>query len=363
MNIWDYNFSYNGQAVLFNLFLFVFAIYKYKGAYAGSLSARQSYWSVFILLVLSATFAYGEADFYHYQFHYDMMKHYDIQSLSEPVYMWIAKALPDNYFVWRFSIWASSAALMIFSLKMVEANVCCAGLMLPLYFWGQFSLTRGALGFAIIVFFITLALGCGGKKRLFFLVPILLSIFFHNSISVFLLLLLVAFIVPFNAKTLKFSLLVFPILYLSVMAFSKYFLEMNVLNAETEQLAEKYIERADSKLNIGGIVFDMLNFAGQLLMLYVTIKYTLTHKEHSNKAILLLLKYGYLLVYISFLFYGQSTSSFISSRFLHASTFPLVIVYSDYLTFHRTNKSDRFALLLLGGYSLYHILYHMYKWW
>lgn len=119
MNIWDYNFQYNGQAVLFNLFLFIVAIYKYKGAYYNRITKRHSYWGVFLLLALFSTFAYEEADFYHYQWHYEMMTHYGEQTISEPIYFWIAQNLPDNFFVWRFAIWGSAAALIVLSLKRV----------------------------------------------------------------------------------------------------------------------------------------------------------------------------------------------------------------------------------------------------
>lgn len=363
MNIWEYDFDYNGQAILFDLFLLILALYKYKGVYAGKMTTSNNYLLVFLLLVAYATFAYGEADFYHYQFHYDMMKHYGMKSLAEPVYLWIAQTLPDNYYIWRFSVWASAALLMILSLKNVKVNANCAGLMLPLYFWVQFSITRGALGFAIMIFSLTFAFGSGTKKRMIVILTILLSVFFHNSIAAFLLLLPIAFVLPLNSKVLKLSLLIFPVLYFAVMMTTKYLLDINILENGAELLAEKYMERADEKLNIGGIVFDALHFSGQLLMLFLAARFVVSHKKEINKAVVLLFKYGYILIYISFLFYGQSTSSFISSRFLHASTFPLVVVYSYYMSNHRVNRTDRIALFLLGAYAFYKLLYPMYKWW
>lgn len=363
MNIWEYDFDYNGHAILFDLFLLILALCKYRGVYAGKMTTSNNYLLVFLLLVVYATFAYGEADFYHYQFHYDMMKHYGIKSLSESVYLWIAQTLPDNYYIWRFSVWASAALLMILSLKNVKVNANCAGLMLPLYFWVQFSVTRGALGFAIIIFSLTFVFGSENKKRIIVILMVLLSVFFHNSMAAFLLLLPVAFILPLNSKIIKLSLLGFPILYFAIMMAAQYLLDINILENGAEMLAEKYMERADEKLNIGGIAFDALHFSGQLLMLYLAAKYVIGHKAKMNKAIVVLFKYGYILIYISFLFYGQSTSSFISSRFLHASTFPLVVVYSYYMSNHRVNKTDRIALFLLGTYAFYKLLYPMYKWW
>lgn len=361
MNIWEYDFDYNGHAILFDLFLLIFALCKYRGAYAGKMTTSNNYVLVFLLLVVYATFAYGEADFYHYQFHYDMMKHYGMMSL-EPVYLWIAQTLPDNYYIWRFSVWASAALFMILSLKNVKVNANCAGLMLPLYFWVQFSVTRGALGFAMIIFSLTFVFGGETKKRLIVILMVLLSVFFHNSIAAFLLLLPIAFLLPLNSKVIKLSLLIFPILYFMIMMAVKYLLDMNILNYGAEMLAEKYVGQANEKQNIGGIAFDALHFSGQLLMLYIVAKFVISHKEKMNKAIVVLYKYGYLLIYISFLFYGQSTSSFISSRFLHASTFPLVVVYSYYMSNHHVNNTDRIALFLLGTHAFYKLLYPMYKW-
>ena len=89
----------------------------------------------------------------------------------------------------------------------------------------------------------------------------------------------------------------------------------------------------------------------------------LSKKEVIDRPIYFYIKYGYILVYISFLFYGQGTSSFISSRFLHASTFPLIVVYSYYMQHHKINKNDRAAIFLLGLYAFYKLAYPMYKWW
>ena len=363
MNIWDYNFHYNAQAVFFSIFLFILAIYKYGIVYRGVISNNKDYLFVFLLLALFSTFAYGEADFYHYQFHYDMMKHYDVKSISEPIYFWIAKNLPDNYFIWRFSIWGTAALFMVLSLKIVGVNASCAGLMLPIYFWAQFSLTRGGLGFAIITLSFAMFFSESKLAKIFALVAVSSSIFFHHSIAAFLLIVPLALITPLHSKLIRFSLLLFPVLYLGMMVGTNYLLDLNFLNSETEQLAEHYFEGAKASVNVFGAIFDILHFSGQLTMLYLAMNFVLNNKANINKVVVALFKYGYILVYISFLFYGQGTSSFLSSRFLHASTFPLVIVYSYYLTYHRMNKTDRLALLLLGSYALYALLYAMYKWW
>ena len=98
-------------------------------------------------------------------------------------------------------------------------------------------------------------------------------------------------------------------------------------------------------------------------MLYLSMKFVLIKKEVVDRSIYFCIKYGYILVYISFLFYGQGVSSFISSRFLHASTFPLIVVYSYYMQHHKINKNDRVAMFLLGLYAFYKLAYPMYKWW
>lgn len=363
MNIWEYNFQYNAQAVLFNLFLLIVAIYKYRGAYFGKIAKKESYWGVFLLLVLFSTFAYAEADFYHYQWHYDMMKHYNVPSISEPIYFWLAQNLPDSFFVWRFSIWGSAATLMILTLRRVRANAICAGLLLPIYFWHQFSITRGGLGFAIIVFSLVLLFDGSKKEKIIALIAIFLSTSFHHSISAFLVLLPLVIIMPFNSKMIKAYMVAFPILYSLIMVATTYLLNLDFLVADTEQLAESYMEKSKADINYLGVFFNILHFSGQLLILYLATTFILKNKKFVNKSIFFLLKYGFVLVYISFLFYGQGTSSFISSRFLHASTFPLVVVYSYYLSNHNVKKSDCVAMLLLGGYTAYELLYAMYKWW
>ena len=137
----------------------------------------------------------------------------------------------------------------------------------------------------------------------------------------------------------------------------------NILAVGTEDLAEKYIDSQQTEENFLGIAFDLLNFSGQLLMLYLAMTFVIKHKRCINRSVIFIAKYGYLLLYVSFMFYGQDVSSFISSRFLHASTFPLFIVYSYYMQHHEIGKKDRIAMVLLGLYSIYELVYHMYKWW
>ena len=364
MNIWDYNFNYNGKAILFNIFLFLFAIWKYKSLYTGNVKTKGNYKFLYLLLVVFATFAYGEADFYHYQFHYDMMKHYNYESLAEPIYFWIAQNLPDNYFLWRFSIWGSAALLMIYSLKKIGVHASYAGLLMPIFFWCQFSVTRGALGFCLIInALIYLFNNNNYIKKGLAVAALLASVFLHNSMMAFLLIIPIACLMPFNNKTIKISLIMFPFFYGITILITNNLIDLNILSIGTENLAEGYISKHNSELNILGIAFDLLNFSGQLLMLYLSIKFILSKKKVVDKPIIFLIKYGYILVYISFLFYWQGVSSFISSRFLHASTFPLIVVYSYYMQHHKINKNDRVVMFLLGLYAFYKLLYAMYKWW
>lgn len=365
MNIWDYKFDYDGHAIVLNLLLFFIAILKYKSVYEGNVRSKGNYGYVYLLLISFSTFAYAEADFYHYQFHYDMMKHYNVESLAEPVYLWITQHLPDNYFLWRFSIWGSAALLMILSLKKVGVYASFAGFMMPLFFWHQFSVTRGALGFCIIVLALIYVFNDGETilGRCIAIAAIFISICFHNSMTAFLLVIPVALLMPFNSKVLKMSIVLFPFLYGATILLTNNLMDLNILAAGTENLAENYVGKQNNAQNILGIACDALNFSGQLLMLYLAVKFVLGHKEQTNKNIILLVKYGYVLVYISFMFYGQGVSAFISSRFLHASTFPLIVVYSYYLQHHRTKKNDRVVMALLGLYAFYELVYPMYKWW
>lgn len=365
MNIWDYNFNYNGQAIFFNLFLFFVALWKYKAEYTGGIRTKGSYLFLYFLLVLFGTYAYGEADFYHYQFHYDMMKHYNNESLAEPIYFWIAQTLPDNYFIWRFSIWGSAALLMVLALKKLGVCASYAGLLMPIFFWHQFSLTRGALGFCLIVLAMTYLFNNNEKYviRGIAVAALFASICFHNSMTAFLLIIPVAIMVPLNSKILRLSLILFPFFYGATMAITNSLMGVNILAAGTEDLAEHYVEQQHTEQNFLGIASDVLNFSGLLLMLYLAMNFILKQKKQINNAVVFLMKYGYLLVYISFMFYGQGVSSFISSRFLHASTFPLMVVYSYYMQHHKLCRMDKIAISLLGLYAFYELIYPMYKWW
>ena len=57
---------------------------------------------------------------------------------------------------------------------------------------------------------------------------------------------------------------------------------MDFFATGTEDLAESYINKQHSELNVFGIAFDLLNFSGQLLILYLSMKFVLNQKKNSR---------------------------------------------------------------------------------
>lgn len=320
---------YNGKLGLICFAIYLVMLIRGRRAFSGKTLQSNNYWFVFICMLLYSGLGFLEWDTYHYYLIYDEMVSFRSKVYVEPFFYWLIVHLPKSYLLWRFVVWGASSALMVLAAKKLSLNANVFCFMVPLLFLTRLSVTRGALGLALMVFCSIVFIQSLQKKNVFLLVFCLFglfaSIFLHNSMIFFVLLLVFSYFLPLNKGTFVASLIVFPFLYTLAVPFLQDFSFFNLLDEEQIQILDKYATAEQLELNTNGIIMSVFTNTFLLLLVFNMAKKYVYDNIEASKEQLFIFKYAYVLVYVSFLFLGQNVSSWISNRSLHAASFALVL--------------------------------------
>jgi len=357
-------FNYSSRLACISLVIFLCFIFRYRKGYKNSVCSKNvSYWGVVFFLILFSVFAFAEADTYHYMELYEDLYKSQFPWHVEPTHFWIIKHLPHGYYIWRLFVWGISAILYVKAFRHLNISACVAAFSIAIVALIPFPQTRGTLGFAIMM--LALAYYKPLKYRnitwdLIVLALIVLSTFFHKTLGVYILLYPLALLVPYNKKTIALSLVLFPFLYLAVYTMANDILSLGFLGEQTVDRGESYLDRgSEGNYNIIGILTNSILWIALILYFYTTSDFYI--KNVKQKTALVIHKYAYILVYVSFLFYGQNISNFLFTRTLKFALLPLAIAYAYYLQSTRRSKVDKATLFFFFLYTSYEITYHIYK--
>lgn len=357
-------FRFDGNLVIINICIVLFLLYRYNKTFRCRPESINTNYSIPLLCtILYSVFAFAEADTYHYMWIFDSMISTKKRVHVEPFYFWLTNYI-SNYYLWRLVIWGTATVLYFRILKKIRIDSTTIGFFLPILFYYQFSLTRGSLGFSILMLSILNLLDRPNSIIRIFLsiIGLVLASLLHRSISVFMIAVPFAFLMPLNKRTIRISLFAFPLLYGIIYKVPDFLFNYIHFGEDTLSQANIYLNQNKAKINIFGILRLLWNWSGYLLCMFICLHSYINKQVPDNRYIKFCLKYGYILVYISFLFFGQEMSSFISSRALHASVFPLLIsTCYCYQYLDRTNL-NRCAMFLLTSYCIYNLVYFFIIW-
>ena len=356
---------YNGQLAIFNLILWLFFIIYYRREIYRQTRCENNYAFVCILVILFSTFGFSEADTYHYQGLYDEMIKFGESAHVEPFYYWLAQFLPHNYYIWRFIIWGIAAILMIATFKRLNINSSSVGIVFPLILLQQFTLTRGCLGIALFIFSLSFLFKPSKHKIISCIFAVLgcaISLFLHRSLPLFMFMALLA-LIPFNKTLILFSILLYPIIRVTIMSYVFNILDYGIFSEEVTDFAQHYLQGEQSTTNINGIIRRYFAYIPRFLLFFVLIKEYIFQKDKIDKFVKFLLQYSYILFYVALLFLGQATSNFIASRTIHMMCFPLSIVLAYYLTNNKRSNLLKVAMFFFICSDLFSLMYFIYKCW
>ena len=367
MNIY---YFYNGQLALICFFIYILMLIHSRGVFCNQKKFSSKYRIIFIYLSVYSILGFLEWDTYHYAWLYDQMRLSSTKIHVEDFYFWLLKFLPENFLLWRSVIWGTASVFMILSAKLLKLNSYTFCLASALIFIGQLTVTRGGLGLSLMMFCLVFFFQKKDLPRIFRFIlsafGLYLCIYLHSSMFIFIVLLFLALAFPFNKKTVYLSLFMFPILYMFIIGFINSFLESGTLSSEQESFITTYNDGDKSEFNLLGTILVFLqNSSLILLMLFMIKKFVYEHIT-DNRILFILFKYSYILIYLSLLFSGQNTSSWISSRLFHAATFSIVLTLPVCLDNSVSRKGilfKRLVIALLLFISMWNQLYFIYKNW
>ncbi len=352
----------DGKLALINLFLWLLLLFYNSNKKGYS----NNYIFSGLLILAFATFAFSEADTYHYREIYDQMIMYHEPIHVESFYYWLIEFLPHNYYLWRMVVWGISLCLLIFTYKRYRLNSNTLESVFAIILLQEFVVTRGCLGISLFLFSISLFSIPLRQKVVSYILGFLgvvVSVFLHQSLPIFILIFLFTCI-PFRKSTILLSLILFPIIRVGLLPYVSELLSTGLFSLETMDFASSYLEDDKSVANTNGLIRQVIELLPFFLMFILLVVEYVFRQKYIERPVKILFKYSYVLFYIAMLFLGQQTSSFISSRTIHMMCFPLVIVVANYIsTTKRQNWLLNTSLVFFCIADVFAFLYTIYKTW
>lgn len=354
------------ELYFFNVFIIFFILLiSYKPLYDGRCvrpfaSAQKGFLfftTSFILIELFLVFQFTETDYWHY---YHMFNGWG--RLTEPLQELIRNWF-ENFYLWRLFVWGGAFFVFILSFKRLGLS---PRVYIPLFVVGYLSrfISREQLGLAIMLLGSTYIVKPLRFKSFSYILGVGLvlgSYFFHNSMVFSIAMLLPAFF-KVNWKRAVLVLLLFvPLIYLANYVLSDTaFLELfNDSTTNTDSRIAIYTEQKTRAMNFNGLIRQLIYWSPMIIMLVDVLKRT----SNQNEEIVLpnhiryYLNYWFYMFILSFIFFWQASSAYISVRFLDKSLFAMVIVLSYWFSIQKPNKRMRtslwlFLLYIAFNYSL-----------
>lgn len=318
-----------------------------------------------IFMVVFSTFGFITGDYFHYKDLYNEIIRYNENIHLEEFYFGLIQILPISYSIWRLAVWGLAAIVFALLLKRLNFNAQFSSLLFALILMTTFPNLRNVLGYIVLYYSVVLILfekknivtNCiiGG-------IGIVCSFFLHKSMFMYILLLGIA-LVPFNKWVYIISWIAFPILYKYLYSISEYFLINSFANDQSITTGINYLNSDfNTYANLNGLIRLIVNRTSIiLLLLYAIICVIFKKSDNINYGMKVFLQYSYILIYLSFLFYGQQVSAFFSSRFWDAALYPMTIFLIYYLYNRRNIRFVRMCLYFLIVSNLYDFAYSLYK--
>lgn len=358
-------YRYSGELSVLNLVIWLLIIIIYNSVYFKCKNKKTNYFILFLLVSLFCTFAFSEADTYHYHAIYDRMLLFNECIHVEPFYYWLIQILPHNYYIWRFVVWSMALLLILGCCRRYYLEPYTVSYVFPLILLQQFAVTRGVLGITLFLYALSFIFNPIRNRYISYLIAIIgcmVSMVLHRSLPLFAAILLLSFF-PFNKRTVSALIILFPILRFFALPFVFEVLGANIFSEQTIEFTTNYLESEQSKANANGIIRLIIDYIPRFLIFYVLIEEYVYKNATMSKPMKIMFRYSFILFYIALLFLGQETSSFVTNRTLHMMCFPLLLVLSYYLYQVERTRLSKFAMFSFVVSDLFSFSYMIYSCW
>lgn len=281
----------------------------------------------------------------------------------EPIYVWIFNICPV-YTVFRFIVWGLATVIMIKSIKLYRVSYKTTYFFLTVFYAFAFYKLRGSLGISLL--FIGISYLFLQKKKskdltnfLLGVGCIIVSFFFHKSMIISLVAMLIAYVTPFNKKNIIISLCLFPILWESVPIIIN---GIPALKFGTSELglavssAGSYMAQTQREMNLIGLIRYYMTYIPMYWGLIILTKKTIFNGVKLPSSIYYLFKYWYVMFYTASLFFGQDLSTWLYIRFITMALFPMALVMGYYYRHYKVTL----GMKILGSLAIISCLLDMY---
>lgn len=357
-------FHHNGQLlIIYMLVLTIAALwYVYPEFSRNRRTPRHCMMWLGILTFLMALFPIQSGDFTYYGMLFTTGRY---TWHMEDFYVWLWDTVGRNYPAWRVVVWGASTILLLLSIRRLNVNLYFASFIFVITQWFYFGTMRNMLGFMAMFYGVILIFTRDKIMRktvevTFGILLIIASIFFHRSMFAYVIFLSLA-LIPFGKRTMGIGLIVYPFLYMSVYALSKYVMlyigadEESVNHADVYLKAEQVTTRMQTFNNI-------ITFGSYAYLIWIIVK----NDAKKTAAVKMpyiyqfLTRYSYLMMYAAALFFMQIAGSWMYIRFIGCGTVSLMFVLMYYFYHYPRTLGVRIAFAAQIYIIAYNILYIMF---
>lgn len=284
----------------------------------------------------------------------------------EDFYKWLWDAVDRNYLTWRAIVWGAATILLLLSIKRLNVNTYFAAFIFVITQWYFFGTMRNMLGFMAMFYGVIVMLSRGSALRKMpeFIIGaafIFASIFLHRSMFAYVAFMVLA-LIPFGKRTMAIGLGVFPFLYASVYALSRYVLLY--IGAD-----EEAITHANGYLRSEVVNTTMQNFNNIVIFTSYAYLLWLIVRNRSNDGLRVempavykfLTRYAYILMYAGALFFMQSEGGWMFVRLAGCGEIALMFVIMYYFYHYPRTRGVKIAFAAQIYIIVYFVLYILFR--
>lgn len=330
--------------------VYILAIYNYI-CMKNKKSGTNFFFFVMFITLFSLLYRPSDGDFWGYLADYQLGVDNPYHHMEE-FYYWVMALIPNDYLLWRVAIWLPAAIIIaiVFRLLKIPSSIAVTFFLL-LALLSSYYYTRNVL--ALSVLYLAMALFCirdGFTKKALntalFLALAFASWFLHKSMPIYILLALVAIVLPFNKKYFIVALITFPLLYGVIILLTSNFIEISQLWL-SEGAGDLYLEKANSFApNWKGVISFIISYAPIIYFYIIAFKYPLPKNNPDYLPYKVFLLFSFFLLYVSFLYLGQGSNA-IQGRLYKSSMLPLTYVICLFFKNNEGSKQCKYFIYLL----------------
>lgn len=329
-----------------------------------SFSANRVYKKFFFLFSLFAVFAFHTGDFAHYAELVIYIKKWGDITHLEGFYVWLARLLHGNYFLWRLVVWGCFFYLLYLTLKKLHRDnflslfLFCS-ILLPMSVEGRY-----VLGLMLFIYGFVSSLSSRGKEKFFSILLLLCSYFLHRSIVLLFFLIPLSF-VRLNRKRIIILILLFPVfvyvfnvaveMVLGGDGFITSLIDESARRSYIEE--EQTVQQASKGIEVLRICQNVVYIGLLLFVVWGNLK------RHDSRLDARVISLSFFICYISFILASSVINNpLIFRRYFILTPYPIILIASGYFkqTFYRSHLFWWFAGFCFVWQNFYMMLQMYY---